>query len=71
MTDNEILDSIYENAVEGMTLLIDTYADLVYKVYACAEARYSGCRECAGFVSLGQEQGHLFRKAVNSATALG
>lgn len=32
MTDNEILDSIYENAVEGMTLLIDTYADLVYKV---------------------------------------
>ena len=32
MTDNEILNSIYENAVDGMTLLIDTYADLIYKV---------------------------------------
>ena len=32
MTDNEILGSIYENAVDGMTLLIDTYADLIYRV---------------------------------------
>ena len=32
MTDKEILDSIYENAVDGMTLLIDTYADLIYRV---------------------------------------
>ena len=32
MTDNEILDSIYSDAVEGISLLVDTYADLVYKV---------------------------------------
>ena len=32
MTDREILDSIYENSVSGMTELIYTYADLVYKV---------------------------------------
>ena len=32
MTDNEILDSIYQDAAKGMTLLINTYADLVYKV---------------------------------------
>jgi RNA polymerase sigma-70 factor (ECF subfamily) len=32
MTDNEILESIYENDVAGFTLLADTYADLVYRV---------------------------------------
>ena len=32
MTDKEISDGIYENSVSGMTVLIDTYADLVYKV---------------------------------------
>lgn len=32
MTDNEILDSIYCDAADGMTMLINSYADLVYKV---------------------------------------
>ena len=32
MTDKEILESIYQDAVHGVTLLIDTYADLVYKI---------------------------------------
>ena len=32
MTDKEILDSIYSDDIAGMSLLIDTYADLVYKI---------------------------------------
>lgn len=32
MTDNEILESIYVDNVAGFTLLVDTYADLVYKI---------------------------------------
>ena len=31
MTDEEILDSIYSDSASGMSLLVDTYADLVYK----------------------------------------
>lgn len=32
MNDNELLDLIYEDSVSGVTELIDTYADLVYKI---------------------------------------
>ena len=32
MTDNEILDSLYDDEVAGFTALIRTYADLVYKI---------------------------------------
>ena len=32
MTDNEILEGIYENEVAGLTVLVHTYAGLVYKI---------------------------------------
>ena len=32
MTDNEILESMYADEVAGFTLLIDVYADFVYKI---------------------------------------
>lgn len=32
MTDKEILDSIYNDAVNGMTVLADTYADIVCRI---------------------------------------
>ena len=32
MTDNEILDSLYNDEVAGVTVLIKTYADLIYKI---------------------------------------
>ena len=32
MTDKEILDNLYQDAVSGIALLVNTYADIVYKV---------------------------------------
>ena len=32
MTDNEILDKIYDDTVSGLTMLADTYSSLVYKI---------------------------------------
>lgn len=32
MTDNEILEGIYQNEVAGLTVLVDKYAGLVYKI---------------------------------------
>ena len=32
MTEQEILDRIYSSDIDGVTLLVDTYADLLYKI---------------------------------------